>query len=204
MGMGYCRMVIIIIFDLRPKNTNYADYDRLTLLAIPLLLFPRFVLFLSTPSTTSPVNHRDELTALESFLCTHVGIGLLAVAIGLVTSIPDPPPISRTLPSDPVSGHPLLIPLSLALSLTSFIAYNTYQIGALGLLITIGCGFTGLFGLWVVLFQGTGNFSRKTGADKHTSSFLFSSKASASQQKKLWKKERERELEEQERLRWKK
>ena len=46
-----------------------------------------------------------------------------------------------------------------------------------------------------LIFEGTGNFSNKTGADKHTSRFLFGSKASASAQKKLWKKERDQEIE---------
>ena len=44
-------------------------------------------------------------------------------------------------------------------------------------------------------FEGTGNYSNKTGADKHTSSFLFGNKAAASHQKKLWKKEKEDEVE---------
>lgn len=44
-------------------------------------------------------------------------------------------------------------------------------------------------------FEGTGNYSNKTGADKHTSSFMFGNKASASQQKKLWKKEQGEEVE---------
>ena len=45
-----------------------------------------------------------------------------------------------------------------------------------------------------MVFQGPKTISQKTGADKHTSSFMFGSKASASEQKKLWKKEREEEL----------
>ena len=39
-----------------------------------------------------------------------------------------------------------------------------------------------------VLFAGSASISRKTGADKHTSRFLFNNKAAASAQKKEWKK----------------
>jgi len=35
--------------------------------------------------------------------------------------------------------------------------------------------------------------SKKTGADKHTSSFIFGNKSAASLQKKRWKKEQEGE-----------
>jgi len=39
-----------------------------------------------------------------------------------------------------------------------------------------------------MLFAGSASISRKTGADKHTSSFLFNNKTAASVQKKEWKK----------------
>ncbi|KAG9038451.1 hypothetical protein FRB95_001308 [Tulasnella sp. JGI-2019a] len=166
-----------------------------SILAFPLLLFPRFLLFLSTPALAEVTASRETLTSLESYLCTHLGIGLLALSVALIISIPSAPPISRTITPEPSQTHPLLVPLSTSLSITAFVSYNTSRIGALGVLMTIGCGFTGLWGLWVIAFQGTGNYSNKTGADKHTSSFFFGNRASASKQKKLWKKEVEREIE---------
>ncbi|KAG9019631.1 hypothetical protein FRB90_011977 [Tulasnella sp. 427] len=170
-----------------------------TILALPLLIFPRLLLFLSTPFNIHTSEIRETMTPLEGYLCTHVGIGLLALAIALVTAIPSPPPIVRAGVVPPPQTHPLLAPLSFSLAVTSFISYNTKNIGPLGMIMTLGCGITGLWGLWVMAFEGTGNYSNKTGADKHTSSFLFGNKASASQQKKLWKKEREQELQEQSR-----
>jgi len=174
----------------------------LVTLAFPLLAFPRFFLFLSIPAGPATTEMRETLYPLERFLCTHLGIGLIATALALVTSIPSPPPLVRSgLAPTPTSGHPLLGPLSLGLSLTAFVAYNTANIGALGTLISVGSGITGVWGLWVMAFEGTSNYSNKTGADKHTSSFLFGNRAAASEQKKLWKHERERELAEKERAR---
>lgn len=37
------------------------------------------------------------------------------------------------------------------------------------------------------MFEGTSRISKKTGADKHTSAFLFGNKTAASKQKKEWK-----------------
>lgn len=43
--------------------------------------------------------------------------------------------------------------------------------------------------LWIILFgTGGGRISRKTGADKRTSSFPFGNKESASARKKQWSK----------------
>ncbi|KAG8861231.1 hypothetical protein FRB96_003181 [Tulasnella sp. 330] len=185
-----------LISEIRDESESWwawAAAAWLATLAFPLLLFPRLLLFLSTPAravvgVTAP---RETLTTLESFLCTHAGIGLLALSIALIISIPDAPPISRTVAPEPLKAHPLLGPLSVSLSITAFVSYNTSRIGALSIIMAIGCGFTGLWGLWV----GTGNYSNKTGADKHTSSFFFGNRASASKQKQLWKKEVEREIE---------
>ncbi|KIO28177.1 hypothetical protein M407DRAFT_184209 [Tulasnella calospora MUT 4182] len=177
-----------------------------TILGLSLLISPRLILFLATPYNAPVAVIREAMTPLESFFCTHVGIGLLALAIALVTSvvtsIPSPPPIIRAGVVPPSQTHPLLAPLSFALVTTAFISYNTRTVGSLGIIMTFGCGITGLWGLWVMAFEGTGDHSNKTDADKHTSSFLLGNKASASEQKKLWKfwnskaslKERESEV----------
>lgn len=39
-----------------------------------------------------------------------------------------------------------------------------------------------------MLFEGTSQISKKTGADKHTSAFLFGNKQAASLKKREWKK----------------
>lgn len=39
-----------------------------------------------------------------------------------------------------------------------------------------------------LVFSGSSTISRKTGADKHTSSFIFGNKSAASVKKRLWKK----------------
>ncbi|KZT70154.1 hypothetical protein DAEQUDRAFT_764899 [Daedalea quercina L-15889] len=151
--------------------------------SIPLLLFPQFLLFLAS---TGELERRTTLTPLESFFALHTGILLVAIAVVLV-------PSSVVLPSYPsgnnVVGHPLLSPLSTACAFISITAYNTKSVGSLGLLVFIGTAIVSLWGFWVLAFEGTSRYSEKTGADKHTSSFLFGNKAAASSQKKEWRKQ---------------
>jgi len=73
--------------------------------------------------------------------------------------------------------------------LSAFLAYNTTNAGNLPKLYSACTGLVGIWGLWVITFAGPKFISRKTGADKHTSAFMFGNKSSASEQKKLWKRE---------------
>lgn len=68
------------------RTSGLADNSeqRLTFLATCLLLFPRFLLFLSTPPAGLA---RESLTSLEQFLATQLGIGLIVVSFTLVTSV---------------------------------------------------------------------------------------------------------------------
>ncbi|KAI8998617.1 hypothetical protein BD414DRAFT_453533 [Trametes punicea] len=156
----------------------------LLMLAAPLILSPRLLLFLSETGA----ERRVVLTPLESFMALHTGILLFAIALALIFNIPSDP-----ITTDPTrasaGGHPLLGPLSGACALVSFIAYNTKSVGSLSFLIFLGAGTIGLWGFWAILFAGSSYISRKTGADKRTSRFLFGNKAAASVQKKRWKKE---------------
>ncbi|EJU05188.1 hypothetical protein DACRYDRAFT_19766 [Dacryopinax primogenitus] len=173
----------------------WATASWLGTVATPLLIFPRLILFMATPP--KDLVARDTLTHLEWFLCVHVALLLLALALALIVSIPSNPIIPvQPIPNRPYipQTHPLLVPLTPALLVSSFIAFNTSStsIGALGMLLSLGNGFTGLWGAWVIVFGGQGHWSRSTGADKRTSAFLFGNKSSASQIKKAWKKEREK------------
>jgi len=164
----------------------------LSLLSIPLALWPRFLLFMATPP--SHAEHRDTLTPLESFMLTQFGIMLFFLSLALVFSIPSPSPIPSPAhrPNAPPT-HPLLVPVTIGLLMSSFIAYNTpmKRIGALGPFVATGNGLLGLFGAWVTVFGGGAHFSRTTGADKRTSAFIFGNKNAASKIKKQWKKERD-------------
>jgi uncharacterized membrane protein YuzA (DUF378 family) len=107
-----------------------------------------------------------------------------------------------------VPRHPLLVPLTVAGSLSAFLAYNTKSVGSLASIVFVGAGIIGLCGTWAVrsvepfysraidgfnivqaIFGASSSVSRKTGADKHTSSFLFGNKSAASVQKKEWRKQ---------------
>ncbi|KAJ3768889.1 hypothetical protein FB446DRAFT_694366 [Lentinula raphanica] len=151
----------------------------LTALAAILSLFPQFLLFLSTgmPST---------LTSLERFLSLHFGIWLFTIAVALVLNIPltSPLPLGLSQPD-----HPLLKPFTFACLLSSFISYNTRSVGSLAAIHCLITAIVGLWGLWVTVFGSSVRVSKKTGADKHTSSFIFGNKSAASKQKKEWLKQ---------------
>ncbi|KAI0035918.1 hypothetical protein K488DRAFT_42113 [Vararia minispora EC-137] len=152
----------------------------LALWASVLILFPRFLLFAADES--------QPLTPLEAFLSLHFGIYLASLSVGTLFNIPAVEPVPAREQSDP-PRHPLILSLSLASLLSAFLAYNTAGVGALSVLYAFSTGFVGVFGFWVITFSGTAAFSAKTGADKHTSAFIFGNKASASMQKKKWRKE---------------
>ncbi|TFY57670.1 hypothetical protein EVJ58_g6889 [Rhodofomes roseus] len=143
----------------------------------PLLMFPRFLLFLAS---TGELERRTTLTPLESFFCLQTGILLLAIAVALVLNVR-----IRTH----VESHPAVLIFVSACAFISVISYNTKSVGSLGLLVSMGTALVCLWGFWVLVFEGTSRYSKKTGADKHTSRFLFGNKAAASSQKKEWKKQ---------------
>ncbi|CAE6517690.1 unnamed protein product [Rhizoctonia solani] len=160
----------------------------LVILAAFLLLFPRFLLFLSNPPGSLA---RESLTSLEQFLSTQLGIGLLVVSFTLVTSIPSHHPVDAIQQYGGARNHPLLIPLTSGFAFIAFLAYNksVEEIGSLGFLVFMGNGLCALYGSYLIVFSGPTVRSKKTGADKRTSAFLFGNKNAASVQKKKWRKE---------------
>ncbi|KAF8495626.1 hypothetical protein JB92DRAFT_2992552 [Gautieria morchelliformis] len=169
---------------------TYATATWFVMMSIPFLAFPRFLLFLS--STGEGGDHREyKLTPLERFLSTHFAILALSVAVGIIISLPSDSPI--TVPSSSQTrsyGHPLLVPITLGLLISAFLSYNTSisQVGPLAFLMALGAGTAGLWGVFALLFGGSSSTSRKTGADKHTSRFLFWNRSASSAQKRQWKK----------------
>ncbi|KAH7913718.1 hypothetical protein BJ138DRAFT_1080960 [Hygrophoropsis aurantiaca] len=155
----------------------------LSALSICLVLFPRLLLFV-----TEPLDGRGLLTPLEAFLALNLGILLGTTSITLVLTIPNSSPSSFSH-ADDKRGHPLLRPVTAASVIMAFVSYNTDSVGSLATFMFVCSAATGVFGLWSILFAGSSSVSRKTGADKHTSAFLFGNKNSASVQKKQWKKQ---------------
>ncbi|KAJ7172412.1 hypothetical protein C8R46DRAFT_1085857 [Mycena filopes] len=159
----------------------------LVLFSLVLSVSPRLLLFLSEPPDAP--EKRTVLTPLESFLAVHASIWLSAVSIGLVLNIPSTPPVDALpLHQQGTPNHPLLIPLTIAGSLSAFLAYNTQTVGSLASIVFVGSTVIGLSGTWAAVFGNSSSVSKKTGADKHTSSFLFGNKSAASAQKKEWRK----------------
>ncbi|KAK0459792.1 uncharacterized protein EV420DRAFT_1641980 [Desarmillaria tabescens] len=140
---------------------SFACSALLTIASGTLVLSPRLLLFFAS-------EHR-ELTSLESFLMVHFGICLFAVALALVLN------------------HSLLLPLTLCSFISSFLSYNTTDVGSLATLASVAAGVIAIWGLWILVFGNSSSISKTTGADKHTSSFIFGNTSSASAQKKRWK-----------------
>ncbi|TFK54778.1 hypothetical protein OE88DRAFT_1653267 [Heliocybe sulcata] len=157
----------------------------LSLASVLLLIFPRLLLFTAESSTEA----RTLLTPLETFICTHFGILIASLVVTLILNIPSFAPITPREEMTNIQTHPLLGPLTGGCILSAFLAWNTSTVGPLAILVFLGSGSIGLFGLWAIAFAGSARISRKTGADKHTSTFIFGNKSAASKQKKQWKKE---------------
>ncbi|PVG00183.1 hypothetical protein CPB86DRAFT_813242 [Serendipita vermifera] len=144
------------------------------LITVPLLFFPRFLVFL--------VGTQGTLTPLEQFLSYQLGVLLLALAAGSIMATPEDSSAAH-IPSN----HPLMTPVTICAALSALIAWNSKGIGSLGVFVCIGTGIVGAWGFWTMLFAGSSHYSRKTGADKRTSTYLFGNKKAASVQKKEWK-----------------
>ncbi|KAG8759038.1 hypothetical protein FRC14_006870 [Serendipita sp. 396] len=148
-----------------------------TVMSIPLLFFPRVLVFLSETGM--------DLSPLEKFISNQLGILLLVLAAGTMTSAPD----GTSTASDNLSteSHPLLAPVSVGASLSAIVAWNSKGVGSLGTFLCFGNGIIGAWGFWAMLFAGSSRVSKKTGADKRTSAFIFGNRTAASSQKKAWK-----------------
>ncbi|KAJ7063366.1 hypothetical protein C8F01DRAFT_1022889, partial [Mycena amicta] len=153
----------------------------LALISISLSISPRVLLLLTSES-------RTELTVIEVFLALHGSIWLFAVAVSLVLNVPSASPADLLVRQTTPPRHPLLIPLTVASCTSAFLAYNTVSVGSLGVIVSCGSAIIGIWGAWASVFGNSSAVSKKTGADKHTSAFLFGNKAAASSQKKEWRK----------------
>ncbi|CAA7271652.1 unnamed protein product [Cyclocybe aegerita] len=155
----------------------------LAALAVPLTLFPRLLLLLSDDATEP----RTSLTHLEAFLALHFGLFLAALALALLLNVPSPKaPLPMSEDSKPT--QPLLVPLTIVANVSAFLAWNDKNVGALASVVFVVDFVIGIWGLWAIVFANSGAISKTTGADKHTSAFIFGNKAAASSQKKIRRK----------------
>lgn len=149
-----------------------------------LMLFPRFLLFLADDS-----GGRRTLTSLEKFLALQLGIMLGIASLTIIAMIPSDWPTGL---QDTNNSHPLLWPMT-ATSLTmALVSYGNPDVSTLASTFMWGTGVIGFLGLWLTIFEGSSAISRKTGADKHTSAFIFGNKSAASVRKRKWKDEQAR------------
>jgi len=149
-----------------------------------LVISPRLLIFMTGESRTS-------LTTLEAFLAFQFGILLFAVSLGVLVNVPSGAFYALHATDDPNRrqfSHPLLTSMTGASLFMSLSAYNTTGIGMLSTVFSIITGTVGLWGLWTIVFAGSGRRS-KLGADKRTSAFIFGNKSAASEIKKSAKKQ---------------
>ncbi|KIJ16938.1 hypothetical protein PAXINDRAFT_10643 [Paxillus involutus ATCC 200175] len=161
----------------------WASAAGLAAFSLCLLAFPRFLLFLAESSES-----RGTLTSLEQYLALQLGIILGTVAVTIISTIPNESPHIGSHRKGP-HPHPLLGPVTVASLMMALSSYSNRSVGTLATTVLVGSGINGLFGLWMLVFAGSSATSRKTGADKHTSSFIFGNKSAASVKKRLWKKD---------------
>ncbi|KAI0256808.1 hypothetical protein BJV78DRAFT_309952 [Lactifluus subvellereus] len=144
-----------------------------------LIFSPRVLLF--------AIGESRYLTPLETFLALHFGLLFAFSAVGLVVNIPFSAPVPER--DRGPRNHPLIVSTTSFLLLSAFVSYNATGVGSLPVLYSACTGVLGVWGLWAITFAGPALVSRKTGAVKHTSAFIFGNKYSASEQKKRWKLE---------------
>jgi len=162
---------------------SLAAFVLLIVLAGLFVISPRLLIFMAGEPRTL-------LTPLEAFLAFQFGILLFAVSLGVLVNSPSSALYTVHATDDPNRhqfSHPLLTPITGASLLMSLSAYNTTGIGMLSTVFSVITGTVGVWGLWAIVFAGSGRRS-KLGADKRTSAFMFGNKSAASEIKKSARK----------------
>lgn len=136
-------------------------------MALPVLVLPRFILFLAqgsesgSPShalktghlgvlNSGPVpsydrGHYDSLTSLESFLLHMMGMGMLALAaLCVFVIVPTYTPVSKC-------RVPAIGVLSALFCFSAIFGWNA-PLGALAVLLGLGNGVLGCWGAWSLFF----------------------------------------------------
>ncbi|WVW83120.1 hypothetical protein I302_105138 [Kwoniella bestiolae CBS 10118] len=134
-----------------------------SILAIPLLLFPRILLFFSQtpppPSTsaltaTGREEHYDTLSSLESTLCLSISLGLFAISlISIFALVPTYEPPTTNPTRKPILG--ILVGLT---TLAGLILWNLS-----GLVLGGGNLIVAIWGWWVIVFGSSTNKLSKVG-----------------------------------------
>jgi len=103
------------------------------------------------------------------------------------SQVPSPkPPLSSD--ANTPATQPLLYPLTIAANVSALLAWNSKDVRSLSTVFFVISFTIGVWGLWEIVFANSTSISKTTGADKHTSAFLFGNKAAASSQKKKLRK----------------
>lgn len=156
---------------------NYGSAGWLIVQAIPLLTSPTMMITLLSPEVR-------ETTALEAYLCRSLGMGVITIglllvlltgSIPLTTSFSDPDISGLDDPRAPYA-IPTLIISTIYQSAVAFFCYIMWnEVGNFPYVIAtvVNSGLAAV-GVWCVLFASeNGRISKKTGADKRTSSYPF-------------------------------
>ncbi|ORY33807.1 hypothetical protein BCR39DRAFT_557032 [Naematelia encephala] len=143
-----------------------------SILAVPLLLFPRLLVFfaqtppstslLSTSSHTPDRNHYDTLTPLESFLCLTLSIGLFSTALTTLLCL-----VPTYTPPTTNPNRKLLLGILVGLTtIMSVLGWDTKRIGGLGVVVGAGNAAIAIWGWWCIVFGSAGSKLVGVGKDK--------------------------------------
>lgn len=150
--MGSGRHCLVRGFIL--MNIDQRLIYRFSALALPLLLFPRIILFFAQSpasphvSASSRDDHYDTFTPLESFLLLVLSLGLLTLALASLFIIAP----AYHPPSSNPSRKPLLGLLVGLITLSALLGFNTTAIGGLGTFLGVGGTIIAGWGWWVIMF----------------------------------------------------
>ncbi|WWC69495.1 uncharacterized protein I206_103437 [Kwoniella pini CBS 10737] len=143
------------------------------ILGIPLLLFPRILLFFSqippsnqqstfSTSTNSLIReeHYDSLSSLESLLCLTISLGLFSVSLISIFNLV--PVYELPIQNNPNRKSLLCILVGL-LTLSGLLIWNTKNLNGLNIFIGGGNLLISIWGWWTIVFGNSQNKLSKSG-----------------------------------------
>lgn len=178
--------------------------------SLPLLISPTMIVTMLAPQPKTPTRKShsctlvaaqdsdrltESLKALETYLSRTLALALLTIAflnilltgsVPLTSSLVQPSSLSSSDPRAPYA-LPTLTISTIFQAASAIYCYVWWQKNG-GLALVVGIAVNTIFasvGLWCILFASSGGkISRKTGADKRTSSYPFKNSVTASEKKK--------------------
>ncbi|KAF6809404.1 hypothetical protein CMUS01_13688 [Colletotrichum musicola] len=164
---------------------SFGNLGWLSMQAIPLIIWPRFI-----GNLLRPDDYQNSATSLEDYFARSLGFALLTLGL-LVVTLSGAVPLTSEDQTPPGTVSPYanaaLVLTSLHHASAAFYCYGRYlRTGQTAFVLgCLGSSFFAVFGLWGLMFAGDkSRRSKKHGFDKDTSSFPFKNTESYRTKKK--------------------